>query len=127
MGKYQCVDCEKVFNGKSKVRKLPKVDKYRCRSCIKKRMEPKITWYLPENLEQVTFQSGGKLIGVHHKGEFVALNKIRDSLLVPFKKSAEFVRHIRRHINKDRKLKGQKVICKFCDKTIDEIWDVKKK
>lgn len=39
-------------------------------------------------------------------------------------KCVAFVRHIQDHIiNEDKNIpKGAKVVCKFCNKTIDEIW-----
>lgn len=83
-------------------------------------------FYIPIELEQATLSSGEKIIGVRHKGEFIALNKIVADLMdkTNATKCIKFVEHIKNHLTKEetyKDLKNKEVVCKICDKTIDEI------
>lgn len=128
MKKIICDFCFKEYDNRKDLRKQRNSKTYKCKECQEKDKKPKISWYVPIELLQVTCESGGKLIGFYApSGQFMAINKLLDDFMKPFKPAVEFVCHIKKHLDNDPKLKCKDVICNICNKSIDEIWDESEK
>jgi len=120
----ECDFCFKKVESAKDLRKVKNMKSWKCKECQERDRRPKMSWYMPIELQECTFEQGGKLIGVKApNGQFIALNKVLHEFTKPHMKCLEFVAHIQDHISKEPNLKGQSVICKICNKTIDQIWD----
>lgn len=122
----ECDYCFKKVDSPKDLRKTRYAKMWKCKECQEKDKKRKngFSCYIPFEMLEAKTESGAKLIGVKSpQGQFIALNKVLDKFMKPFMVSAEFVAHIQDHLTKDPKLKGQEVMCKICNKTIDQIWD----